>query len=159
MAEMAAYGMPDFWLWKIKQTPSLRVTVTLDMKANDGYFNMAEWQCIACLDAGQCNWKQIPSSSTAQWSEGVTKPPWSFEQIEVNLSFMEAFGYILSRKVYSNIFKAWITPSNQLQKWKKCSKIRKFGKKNSGSLGQIRKSTYLIGIQFDSYQWIQGYLG
>ena len=32
--------------------------------------------------------------SDAQWSEGVTKPPWSSEQIEV-LSFLEAFGYIL----------------------------------------------------------------
>ena len=28
----------------------------------------------------------------AQWSEGVTKSPWSSEQIEVNLSFLEAFG-------------------------------------------------------------------
>ena len=45
-------------------------------------------------------------STTAQWSEGVTKPPWSFEQIEVNLSILEAFGYILSRKLFSYIFKA-----------------------------------------------------
>ena len=42
----------------------------------------------------------------AQWSEGVTKPPWSSEQIEVNLSFLEAFGYILSRKVFLYIFNA-----------------------------------------------------
>ena len=34
----------------------------------------------------------------AQWSEGVTKPPWSSEQIEVNLSFMEAFRYILKHE-------------------------------------------------------------
>ena len=33
---------------------------------------------------------------------------WSSEQIEVNLSFLEAFGYILSRKGVLNNFKAWI---------------------------------------------------
>ena len=64
---------------------------------------------------------------TEAWSEWVTKPPCSSEQIEVNLSFLEAFGYILSRKVFLKFFKAWITPLNQLQKSKKCSKIRKFG--------------------------------
>ena len=42
----------------------------------------------------------------AQWSEELTKPPWSSEQIEVILSFWEAFGYILSRKGFINIFKA-----------------------------------------------------
>ena len=47
---------------------------------------------------------------TAQWSEGVTKPPWSSEQIEANLSFLEASGYILNRKVFFNILNAWITP-------------------------------------------------
>ena len=60
---------------------------------------------------------------------GGEKNPWSSEQIEVNLSFLEAFGYILSRKVFLYTFKEWITPSNQLQKSEKCSKIRKFGNK------------------------------
>ena len=36
----------------------------------------------------------------AQWSERVTKPPWSSKQIEVNLTFLEASGYILSEKVF-----------------------------------------------------------
>ena len=65
--------------------------------------------------------------SRAQWSEGVTKLPWSSEQIEVNLSFLDAFGCILNRKVFSNLFKALTIPSNQIQKSKKFSKIRKFG--------------------------------
>ena len=55
------------------------------------------------------------------------KPPWLSEQIEVNLSFLEAFGYVLSRKVFLNNFKARITSLNQLQMPKKCSNIRKFG--------------------------------
>ena len=66
---------------------------------------------------------------TAQWSEGVTKPPWSSKQIEVNLSFLEAFGYILNRKVLLDIFEVWIIPLNQLQNPKKCSKMRKLGNK------------------------------
>jgi len=37
---------------------------------------------------------------------GGDKSPWSSEQIEVNLSFLEAFGYILSRKLFLNILKA-----------------------------------------------------
>ena len=53
---------------------------------------------------------------SAQCSEGVTKPPWLSKQIEVNLSFLEAFGNILSRKLFLNILKVWITPLNQLQK-------------------------------------------
>ena len=44
---------------------------------------------------------------TAQWSDGVTKPTWSSDKIEVNLSFLEAFGYILNRKVFLNIFKVF----------------------------------------------------
>ena len=44
---------------------------------------------------------------SAQWSEEVTKPSWSSaEQNEVHLSFLEAFGYILSKKVFLNIFKS-----------------------------------------------------
>ena len=39
-------------------------------------------------------------SGSAQWSKGVTKRPWSSEQIEVNLTFLEASGYILSKKVF-----------------------------------------------------------
>ena len=39
-------------------------------------------------------------TAAAQWSEGVTKPPWSSEQIEVNLNFLEGFGYILRRKIF-----------------------------------------------------------
>ena len=66
---------------------------------------------------------------SAQWSEGVTKPPWSSEQIGVNFNFFEAFGRILSRKVFFNILKARIAPLNQLQNPKKCSKMRKFDNK------------------------------
>ena len=38
----------------------------------------------------------------AQWSKGVTKPPWSSEQIEVNMTFLETFWNILRRKHESN---------------------------------------------------------
>ena len=55
-------------------------------------------------------WPQAGAlTNTAQWSEGLTKPPWSSKQIGENLSFLEAFGYILCRKVFLNIFKAWKT--------------------------------------------------
>ena len=43
---------------------------------------------------------------SAKWSKGVTKPPWSSEQIEVNLILLEAFGYILRKKVFLYNFKA-----------------------------------------------------
>ena len=39
-------------------------------------------------------------TDSAQWSEGVTKPPWTSEQIEVNFSILEAFGYILFLKTF-----------------------------------------------------------
>ena len=79
---------------------------------------------------------------TAQWSEGVTKQS---KQIEVNLSFLEAFGYILNRKVFLNIFKEWSSYKTP----KKSSKIWKFKEiwHKKGSLGQIRKSAH-IGIPY-----------
>ena len=45
-------------------------------------------------------------SITAQWSEGVTKPSWSSEQIEVNLRFLGSFlGSFLVYFYQKNVFK------------------------------------------------------
>ena len=49
-----------------------------------------------CEKKGKKGKKRERKYCSAQWSEGVTKPFWSSEQIEVNLSFLEALGYILS---------------------------------------------------------------
>ena len=65
------------------------------------------------------SWKFAWELPSAQWSEGVTKPQWSSEQIEVNLSFLETFVYILSRKVFSNIFQ---TPKISFKSKKKMLK-------------------------------------
>ena len=67
-----------------------------------------------CKRKKKCSFES--KCATLHSSEGVTKPPWSSEQIEVNLNFLEVFGYILSRNVFLNNFKARITPFNQLQK-------------------------------------------
>ena len=61
-------------------------------------------RCCFCVQICKDLWvKGYLEKGLAQWSEGVTKPPWSSEQIEVNLSLLKAFGYIFSQKVFLNI--------------------------------------------------------
>ena len=65
----------------------------------------------------------------AQWSEGVTKPPWSSEQIEVNLRFFGSFWVYFEPKSAFKHFQSLNNPLKSASKVKKCSKIRKFGNK------------------------------
>ena len=63
-------------------------------------------------------------NSSAQWSEGVTKPSWSSEQIEVNLSFFGSFWVYFEQEIVFKYFQGMNKPLKSASKVKKMLKSR-----------------------------------
>ena len=78
---------------------------------------------IYLIQANSISWTRKNSFCNAQWSEGVTKTPWSSEQIEVNLTVFLSFCLYFEQK---SVFKHFQSMNNPL---KSTSKVKKNAQK------------------------------